>query len=48
MKNPKVAAEESMYWERVASTPLGPGPALKDDQSHLHYRAHAVILPSAV
>jgi hypothetical protein len=29
MKNPKVAAEESMYCDSVATTPLGPGPALR-------------------
>lgn len=29
MKNPNVAAEESMYCDSVATTPLGPGPALR-------------------
>ena len=28
MKKPKVAADESMYCERVATVPRGPGPAL--------------------
>lgn len=28
MKKPKVAAEESMYWDIVAMAPLGPGPPL--------------------
>lgn len=29
MKKPKVAAEDIMYWLRVATTPRGPGPALR-------------------
>lgn len=32
MKNPKVAAELSIYCDRVPITPLGPGPALRDCQ----------------
>lgn len=28
MKNPKVAAEESMYWDIVCRGPLGPAPPL--------------------
>lgn len=32
-KKPKVAAEESMYCESVATVPLGPGPALSSQIS---------------
>lgn len=28
IKKPNVAADESMYWLKVATTPRGPGPAL--------------------
>jgi hypothetical protein len=29
MKNPKVAADDSMYCDRVANAPRGPGPPLE-------------------
>lgn len=31
MKNPNVAAEESIYCDSVATVPRGPGPALEDE-----------------
>lgn len=30
MKKPKVAADEAMYWPRVAMVPRGPGPRLQE------------------
>jgi hypothetical protein len=39
MKNPNVAAEESIYCESVATTPLGPGPALRHVSARsLHFQ----------
>jgi hypothetical protein len=43
MKNPKVAAEESMYCDSVATTPLGPGPALRRSVSDQRSAISAVL-----